>query len=118
MHMSSSFNIHIFTHTHTYIHTYTLTHNSREESSMMSGWALKADPDSDDEGGHAHNGGGGNNKNRRKSVEMRCGDLVPPVGVMHYSADKVCTYIHKHTHTHIHTLVFIFIFPLDPGGAR
>ena len=57
---------------------------------MMSGWAMKAD-DSDDDLPAAAGRGGGKNK-RRKSVELRCGELVPPVGVLHYAADKVCLF--------------------------
>jgi hypothetical protein len=53
---------------------------------MMKGWALKAD-DSDDE--LPYIGAGKGRGNRRKSVELRAGELVPPVGVMHYAADKV-----------------------------
>lgn len=64
---------------------------------MLAEWARRAadGSDSDEEGRHGggHNGGGGVWKgrgNRRKSVEMRAGELVPPVGVLHYSAGKVC----------------------------
>lgn len=60
---------------------------------MLAEWARRAadGSDSDEEGGegkgHGH-GWRGNGKNRRKSVEMRAGELVPPVGVLHYSAGK------------------------------
>jgi hypothetical protein len=62
---------------------------------MLAEWARRAadGSDSDEEGGGHGNGHGGvwkgHGKNRRRSVEMRAGELVPPVGVLHYSAGKV-----------------------------
>ncbi|KAM3568087.1 hypothetical protein VYU27_009786 [Nannochloropsis oceanica] len=59
---------------------------SRGESSMMRGWAMAAE-ESDDED-HSATAARGIGRNRRKSVELRAGELVPPVGVLHYAADK------------------------------
>lgn len=75
-------------------HTHSHTNYSRDESNMLAEWARRAaaegqESDDEQEGRFSSGWGKGVGKNRRKSVEMRAGELVPPVGVLHYSAGKV-----------------------------